>query len=282
MIHLRKILLFCSLILLFFNSCVTENAVPAYIHVPAFSLTTKPSEGTASEKITDAWVYVDGQINGVFQLPATLPIIEIGKHDLKIFPGVRNNGTRSNPVIYALYNAYSVNFDLKAGKVDTIRPFTTYFNNLNFAIMEDFERTNTFIIDQDNNTNTRFTIDANGFEGKCASLTLNKTNPRSEKASAARVPLSEFANSIFLEMNYKTEAFLSVGIIGSSVFSTPETLYKITLVPNKTWNKTYINLTNEVKQLKLTNFQIVFGAELPDSLSTAKVLIDNVKLIEAK
>ena len=181
MIHLRKIFFFCSLILLFFNSCVTENAVPAYIHVPAFSLTTKPSEGTASEKITDAWVYVDGQINGVFQLPATLPIVEIGKHDLKIFPGVRNNGTRSNPVIYALYNAYSVNFDLKAGKIDTIRPFTTYFNNLNFALMEDFERTNTFIIDQDNNTNVRFAIDPNGETSVRVIVLVNHKNIRALK-----------------------------------------------------------------------------------------------------
>jgi hypothetical protein len=67
------------LLFIFFTGCVKENAVPAYIYIPAFSLTTKTGEGTTSQKITDAWVYVDGQINGVFQMPITLPVVELGK-----------------------------------------------------------------------------------------------------------------------------------------------------------------------------------------------------------
>ena len=60
---------FCLLL----SSCVTENAVPAYLSIPNFTLTTTSAQGSAAQKITDAWVYVDGNLNGIFELPAKFP-----------------------------------------------------------------------------------------------------------------------------------------------------------------------------------------------------------------
>jgi hypothetical protein len=268
-------------LLLIINACVKENPVPAYIHIPAFTVNTKNTEGSAAHKITDAWVYVDNQINGVFQMPVTLPVIELGKHEIQIFPGIRNNGTRSNPIVYPLLNAYKISLDLKAEKVDTIRPTTTYSTLAQFKLLENFENNTTFTVNRDGNSSIGFTLNANGFEGKCGQIVLNKTNPLMEKASNQKVSLADNAESIFLEMHYKTEAPLSVGIIGfdnanvlGSVF------YKITLFPSKEWNKTYINLGGEVKELRSKDFQVVFKSLLPDSLNTATILLDNIKLIQ--
>ena len=276
-----KVLLFL-LVIIFFNNCVKENAVPAYIYIPSFSLTTKGGEGTSSQKITDAWVYVDGQINGVFQMPVTLPIVEIGKHEISIFAGIRNNGTKSNTVIYPFLNAYTINLDLKAGIVETVRPTTTYVANAQFKLMEDFETGNIFRVDRDGNTALRFATIDNGFEGKSGQIVLTKANKQMEKASATKVELSNTAENIYLEMHYKTESELSVGIIGSDPTTNPSgtASYKITLFPNTAWNKTYINLTNEAKELKMKEFQIVFRSLLPDSLNTSTILIDNIKLIQ--
>jgi hypothetical protein len=269
-------------VFIFFNSCVKENAVPAYLYIPAFSLTTKSGEGTSAQKITDAWVYVDGQINGVFQMPVTLPVVEIGKHEISIVAGVRNNGIKSNPVIYPFHTPYKVTLDLKAGIVETIRPTTAYIANAQFKILEDFETNNNFRIDRDGNSALRFTTIDNGFEGKSGQIVLTKTNKQMEKASATKAELSNTAENIYLEMHYKTDSELSVGIIGSDPVSNPSgtASYKITLFPNKEWNKTYINLTNEAKDLKMKEFQIVFRSLLPDSLNTSTILIDNVKLIQ--
>jgi hypothetical protein len=268
-------------ICLFFTSCVKENAVPSYIHIPSFSLNVKGGEGTSAQKITDAWVYVDGQINGVFQIPVTLPIVEVGQHEISIIAGIRNNGTKSNAVIYPFFNTFTLNMDLKAGKVDTLRPVTSYIPNTQYKILEDFETGNTLRIDRDGNTALRFIAIDNGFEGKCGQIVLTKAQPKMEKASVAKADLSSTAENIYLEMHYKTETELSVGIVGSDM-SNPSgiALYKITLFPSKEWNKTYINLTNESKDLRMKDFQLVFRSLLPDSLNSATILIDNLKLIQ--
>jgi hypothetical protein len=283
--YLRIIVYPCliSLIsILGFNGCVKENTVPAYLHITNFSLTTKVGEGSSAQKITDAWVYVDGIINGVFQLPVTIPVTELGKREISIFTGIRNNGTRSNPIIYPFYNPYKITLDLKADKVDTLRPTTTYIATTQFKIMDNFESGTIFTTDKDGNTSLRFTTIDNGFEGKSGQITLTKTNALMEKASSIKTNLSDISDNIFLELNYKTEAPLSVGLIGSDPATNPTgtSSYKIILSPNKEWNKTYLNLTNEVKDLRMKDFQIVFKSILPEDLSTATILIDNVKLIQ--
>lgn len=259
--------------------CGKENSIPAYLHIPSYTVSVKSGEGTSAHKISDAWVYVDGQINGVFQLPVTLPVIELGQHEVTVFPGIRNNGTRSNPVIYPFLNNTTLKMDLKAGKIDTIKPVAAYISNSLFKIMEDFEFNNIFRIDRDNNSAIRFSTVENGFEGKGGQIVLTKTNPTMEKASSLKAQLSESAQNIYLEMHYKTQALLSVGLVGSDNLGEIST-YKITLFPNKEWNKTYINLTNEAKDMKKREFQIVFKGVLPDSLSSAAILIDNIKLIQ--
>ncbi len=268
-----------SIFSLFSNGCGKENAVPAYVHIPSFSLTTKSGEGTNSHKITDAWVYVDGQINGVFQMPVTLPITELGQHEITVFAGIRNNGTRSNPIINPFFEAYKINLNLSAGKVDTLRPKTAYIANTQFKMMENFESGNIFTVDRDKNATLRFTNVDNGFEGKSGQIVLTKANPIMEKASSTKAQLSDSAENIYLEMNYKTQAELTVGLVGSDNLGDIST-FKITLFPTKEWNKTYINLTNEAKDLKKKDFQIVIRSVLPDTLSTATILIDNVKLIQ--
>ena len=274
-------LIFTLAFILALGGCVKENTAPAYIHIPAFNTTVIGGQGTANQKITDVWVYVNGEINGVFPLPATVPILELGKQEILLFPGIRNNGTRSNPVIYPLLNEFRISKDLISNKLDTVLPFTGYLSRIKFWLNEDFENGNIFTVNQDNNNALNFTVSPNGFEGKCMEATIDKTNPIIEKASRTNAQLAENAENIYLEMHYKSEALLGVGIIGYNAV-TPRgiTTYKIYLKPNKEWNKIYINLTNEVKELKMIDFKIVFEGSLPENVSSAKILIDNVKLLQ--
>ncbi len=274
-------LLIAAFACLFFNTCVKENEVPAYFYIPSFTLTTTSGQGTAAHKITDVWVYIDGNVQGIYQLPAQFPVVDIGKHDIQLFPGVRNNGTKSNPVIYPFLNAFTKTVDLTSGKIDTVRPTTTYISGTNFKILENFETGNTLTVDRDNTLAIRFGQVENGFEGKCAGLTMTKTNSYFEKGISIKAQLPDASQSIYLEMHYKTQSPLAVGVFGTSATNTIGlTTYKVTLFPTDVWNKTYINLTNEVKAMRLTDFQIVFKSLLPDSISTAAVLIDNIKLLQ--
>lgn len=269
------------LFLLFVNGCVEENDVPVYINIPSFSFTTTTGQGTASQKISDVWVYVDGASLGAYQLPARFPFVGTGKHEFLLFAGIRNNGVRSNPVIFAGTKTFSTTLDLKAGDDVTIRPTTTYIDDVKIWLNEDFERTNTFTINRDNNANTAFTTVSDGFEGNGAAISLSKANSIIEKATAIKAQLPDNAQSSIIELHYKTESPLAVGILGSSsVFLNGDVFYKIILSPNQTWNKTYIDVTKEAKNLRTKDFQVIFRSILPDSLDKARILIDNVKLIQ--
>lgn len=276
-----KQLIFSVFLSVLMASCIKENDVPAYLYIPSFGLTTSAGQGTAAHKITDVWVYVDGQAQGIYQLPAQFPVVNIGKHEVQLFAGVRNNGIKSNPVIYPFLNSIKSIIDLKSGKIDTLRPITTYISGTAFKILEDFENLNTLNVDRDGVSTVRFGQVENGFEGKCASLTMNKTNSYFEKAISTKVTLPDASLNVYLEMHYKSQTPLAVGIIGTSpTNSSGLTTYKVTLFPTDVWNKTYINLTNEAKDLRMTDFQIVFKSLLPDSIATATVLIDNIKLLQ--
>lgn len=259
----------------FLARCGKENPVPAYVHIPAFTLTTQSGQGSASNRITDAWVYIGGEINGVYELPITFPIIETGEQDIQIFAGIRNNGIRSNPVIYPFFSPFSLKKKLENGRLDTIKPSTTYFSDAQFLINETFDNTVLFDQNRDNNPLLSFTR-ADGFEGKSAKISLSKGGSF-EKASSFKVPFTSAVRDIFLELNYKTDALLSVGVMNSS---TNEVITKITLTPRAEWNKTYINLVNEIRDLRASNYQLILRGVLPDSLSAGTVLIDNVKLIQ--
>jgi hypothetical protein len=272
---------FSVLFLLFFTSCVKENAVPAYISIPSFSFTTTSGQGTSAQKISDVWVYVDGQSLGAYQIPARFPFLGVGKHEFLLFAGIRNNGIRDNPVIFSPAKTFSTTLDIKSGDDVTVRPTTTYIDGVKIWFNEDFERTNIFTVNRDNNLATSFSAVANGFEGRGASIMLTKANPVIEKASSVKAQLPDNAQTTLIELHYKTEAPLAVGIIGFSPANlTGEVLYRIVLNPNTTWNKTYIDVTQEAKNLKSKDFQVVFRSELPESLNQATVLIDNVKLIQ--
>ena len=283
MIFFKKTLhfLLATFVCLLFSTCVKENEIPAYLYIPSFTLTTTAGQGTAAHKITDVWVYVDGAAQGIYQLPAQFPIVNLGKHEIKLFPGVRNNGIKSNPVIYPFLNSFTKTMDLASGKTDTLRPTATYVSGANFKLLEDFENANSLTFNKDNAPTFRFGQVENGFEGKCAGLTMTKTNSYFEKGITTKVQLPDASQSIYLEMHYKTQSPIAVGVYGTSATNAVGlTTYKVTLFPTDVWNKTYINLTNEVKDMRLTDFQIVFSSLLPDSISTATVLIDNIKLLQ--
>lgn len=272
---------FLAFFSLLFTRCVQENDVPAYITIPSFSFTTTTGQGTSAQKISDVWVYVDGQSLGAYQIPAHFPFVDVGKHEFLLFAGIRNNGIRSNPVIFSPAKTFSTTLDLKSGDDVTIRPTTTYIDGVKIWFNEDFERTNYFTVNRDNNAATGFSTIPDGFEGRGAVITLTKANPIIEKAASVKAQLPDNAQTTLIELHYKTAAPLAVGIIGYSTANpNGDVSYKIVLSPNSTWNKTYIDVTQEAKNLKSKDFQVVFRSELPDSLSQAIVLIDNVKLIQ--
>ena len=100
--------LFLSFIFLSLSSCEIYNPSedePSYIHIDSISLTTDyTAYGTASHKITDAWVYVDNELIGAFELPANVPVLKSGVHNINIRPGIKLNGIAATRSYYPFFN----------------------------------------------------------------------------------------------------------------------------------------------------------------------------------
>ncbi len=282
--YMRKILSFLFLTSFIFASCGRKNDVPAYLNIQPFHLNVSSSQGSASQKITDAWIYVGGVLNGVYELPATFPILETGSQTLHIFPGVRNNGIKSNPVQYPFYNSLNLTKTLTPAKLDTLFPQTAYSSDARFIFKEDFEgASNIFRNDLDGNSALTISNQPGGFEGKSGKITLDRANASFVKGSAGQIPLTAKYQYIYLELNYKTDAYLTVGAVSYDQLQggSPSSAPIIQLKPNADWNKIYINLTNEAQPNGALSFSIFLQGDFTSDLpgSTATVLIDNAKLI---
>ena len=91
----------CLLILL--SSCKKEpvNKIPGFIKIDDIIL-----NNNTTDNITDAWVYINDQLQGVYELPAHFPVLEIGKNKLRIRAGIKNNGIASSRAAYPFYSSY--------------------------------------------------------------------------------------------------------------------------------------------------------------------------------
>ncbi|MFN9115368.1 MAG: nucleoside-diphosphate sugar epimerase/dehydratase, partial [Bacteroidota bacterium] len=87
-----------------------DEEVPSFLFIDSFSFTTVyATQGLASFDLPDAHVYVDNRFIGIYELPATVPIMASGKVKVSILPGTRENlqsiavGNDSNLILALIF-----------------------------------------------------------------------------------------------------------------------------------------------------------------------------------
>ncbi|MFM7587341.1 MAG: hypothetical protein ACKO6M_10010 [Bacteroidota bacterium] len=94
-----------------------DRGIPSYIYIPGFNLTTTYAEhGSGSSNIKDVWVFIDGDLQGVYPLPAHFPILREGPIDLQLSAGVVLNGISATRSIYPFYTQANASAELNAGQ----------------------------------------------------------------------------------------------------------------------------------------------------------------------
>ncbi|MDD5571886.1 MAG: hypothetical protein PHD97_12120, partial [Bacteroidales bacterium] len=163
-----RIIILVVFLFIAFSSCKVidpAEAIPSYIRIGKIDLNTNYStQGDSSNGIVDAWVYVDDQAIGAFELPVSIPVLNEGKRNVKISPGIKLNGMSGYRSIYPFYDSYVIsNFELIKDSVRSIYPSVQYNANTKFYFKEDFEMgtmlvktsisdTSIVIVDKDNPT----------------------------------------------------------------------------------------------------------------------------------
>lgn len=129
-----------------------SQTIPAYIHIESIvvdSLTDYFTYGATTSKITDAWVYVDDDPIGCFELPATFPVLKHGPHKVTVYGGIMSNGIAAARAPYPFYKPQIyASLNLVEDSIINLQPVLNYYpigGGVEKGWMEDFETANTLL-----------------------------------------------------------------------------------------------------------------------------------------
>ena len=280
-----RTILVSALILPLLN-CNKEEPIPSYIHIDKFDLSTVyGTEGSNAHKIVDAWIFVDDQSAGVYELPCTIPVLYAGDHVVKILPGVKENGISDTRIPYPFYNRYQETVTLTPGQITAIAPSTTYSQAADFSWLEDFEGSAHGICANIGTPDTMMKLlhaPADVFEMTgSGGVVLGANSPSSYFGmTCTQYVLPQADAAVFLELNYRCNNDFNIGIVGYNGIGIETQSVSLGLRPTSGWNKVYVNLTNEVTlATSSTKFAIFFSMLKSSTLDSSYFYIDNVKLV---
>lgn len=268
------------------TSCKEENlepGIPAFVRVESFDFTADfVTEGSSMQKIKDVWVYADGVTVGVFELPATVPILKEGAGELRLEGGIEINGISTTRINNPFFEPVIIDdFEYLPDSIVTVSPSTTYRETVVFVWMEDFEDPSVSLDTANLGGNTplsRYGGD-DVFEGNYSGVVhLDSIHDTFEAATFNSYQLPTDGSPVLLEMNYKNDHYFSVGIIEESVSQIVKTDI-IVLYASEEWNKIYINITDNVNGSSAYAFKVFVRTYLDDPNETATIQLDNMKLL---
>jgi hypothetical protein len=276
----------CWLICQSCNLINREEEIPSYIAIDTIRLNANTAlQGSASSKITDAWIYVDDQLVGAFELPCKIPVLAAGEHTISVGAGVMVNGLTALRAPYPFYRFYSENsINLNEGEVREIEPVVTYFDSLQFAFMANFDDLSGSKLEAAGASDTTIALVSNPelvFEGAGSMLAaLYRDSGFIEFQMVEPVELPKQGTTVYLELNYKTTHILNVGLKANYTSSGTVSAPLVSLNPSTEWNKIYINLTRQVsQQINAANYRIYFYAPKPAGSGKMELFIDNMKIV---
>ena len=281
------------LLLLSVYSCDEEEPIPAYVNVTAADLVADEiTYGSNSSKITDVWVSEDENFIGVYELPASIPVLSQGETQILLYPGVKQGGIHSDRRIYPFYTAYSIDLNLEPNQDANVSPIFSYqegkglfLMDANFEVASEMESKvegSNLIINSNN---------AKVFEGSRSAQVIPELEEgtwRIETIDRWEVDLSR---STWLEFNYKTNEpmqlviIVSAQVAGSTQFINTPFIY-LTINPQEDWNKMYVEISEIIVEAvevfgstaENYSFSVSFQGQSEDP-TNAEYLLDNVKII---
>ena len=279
-------ILFLLVICSFFSCDVIngDEEVPSFVELERFSLAATPDVGSVNQNITEGWVYVNNNLIGAFAEGSPFPVLEGGQVEIIVDPGIHENGIGFTPSLYPYYTRYRTTANLVRGEVNKINPVFEYRENTDFLLIQEFENNTIFTVDRDGDEETRINYTTDGaLEGLSGIITLDQDNPTVNVATNTFFNLPTFGvNDPWLEINFKTDVPLALGLLSFDDGGNVSQLYGHGLNTTSIWKKVYINLKEIIINNPTPPYQLGFGAELPSGQTTGTIMIDNIKLLQFK
>jgi hypothetical protein len=274
---------------------------PSYLHIESIDLETESFQGSSSHKITDAWITMDGNFLGAFEVPCIVPILAEGEHEFRISSGIKANGISATRITYPFYdvcdlflksnNTYQLSdanyISLIKDSSVVVNAITKYTENTNFLFIEDFEDAGAVLemSDQSDTILTSTNIDSLVFEGYgSGEVHLDSVNDFFELISSEFTQISSIYNATMLELNYRCDHAFKLGVaVKSADTGVIDRFESIQISPSSDWNKIYVHMTNQVNLGNSDDeFGVFIGSVKSNSVETASFYFDNIKWVHVQ
>ena len=283
-----KLLLIIFPFILLLAACDLINPpepIPARIQLNELNIHVDPGQGTSRHKITEVWTIANNDLIGAFTPPVEIPYITNEEmSNFRFRPGIRNNGILDDAIVYPMLTEYVVDLNTSPGTVSVVNPVIRYRPEVVFSLVSDFEVQNDFVDDRDTLVESRVVRSSvEPFEGSFSGeIILTPEIHFIEVGNAfplGGIPTN--GNPVYLEMHYKSEAEIAIGLLGVPLDGPPASNFFYLLRPSEEWNKIYIELTEQVVLSDLPAYKILFRARFPPSSTqpSVRIQLDNIKVV---
>ena len=261
-----------------------DQGVPAYLHVDTVQVVGTPqTQGTLSARVKDVWLYIDGDLQGAYPLPATIPLLRDGTVRLQFNAGILLNGISATRAAYPFFVPWDTVVDLYRGRTDTLRPRTSYRNTVRYVWLEDFDNlgfglrarigSDTVLLRESRTDSV--------FEGLSSLyMAVDQRAPYLVAESIDQFGLTA-GKPCFLELNYRNNVPLQVGLQSQLGSDISDPLWIVELAPSALWSKQYINFSPYLGVVNGARYRVLLRPLHPSgSTVTSRVWVDNLKLLQ--
>lgn len=264
----------------------SDTPQPIFVEIPSVSLSTTPEQGDPSHNITDVWVNANGQLLGVFPLPARIPIIIAEGVDsiaLTVLPGIRNDGQTATAFIYRLIAAERYVLDPVIGETTVLEPVFKYSDNAIFDFVEGFEAAHIFTAPGPNNTGNGSIVPTTEEAASGQRSGVMRLDENTKLAEVLTFSAFDRANNgggdSYIELDYKTDTPFSVGVYARQG-STMIPFYNVIITEKEDWNRIYLDFTFDLAPQGIDDYRVAIVGSIENSDQEAgAIFIDNIKLV---
>lgn len=282
-------------------SCRKTDIAPAYVVITKEDISVSYDKidlaqfnsysGLTAHNFTDIWLTVNGEKLGTWELPCKIPVLASGKVTVSMLPGIAMNGMSTTRPEYPFVESFQQEVTLVKGEETVISPvFSYYGSSLYFPLVENFETAGTSFESSDTSAHLYVT---KIYDDDL--IYKNPTDPSDKNTCSGWVELAEHSDfeivspvvklpgagkSVFLELNYKCDQDLYIGLVAIQSTSVPTHEALVGLrATGGAWKKAYVNLTLAVsRNTTATGFRVVLSGAKNGS-AVANYYFDNIRVM---
>lgn len=280
------------LLFIFLPSCKgKDEPIPSYIQIDSVSVSASGLQGNKIQQISALQVFVDGDLLGIFEIPAVIPAHYTGKHTISLIAVTFLNGSSSQRAVYRPLLIADTTATLTSGSITKFNfAVFKYRPATQFLWTEDFEDANSSVVLKntepgDSQLIKTVPFDLKGkFMGNTKALEIQLKGSDTSKYidvisfnTFAGLPIT--GTDINLEFDILSPVNVQVALdrISGSVHE-----YVPFLFLNSTdskWKRFYLNLVPEIASQPNSNtYKIYFTIYRPSSANgDVKIYLDNIR-----